>query len=431
MNYRILCIAASAVLLLGSAACSRNKKEALNEKAPSPRPVAEVVPSTESPISQNNTFTFRLWDQVEKKGENLLMSPFSINTAMGMAYTGARGATADEIAKVMAFPLDHDNMHEIFYKSLMQLNSIQDNKRAEFNIANALFNAEANKERLIPDYSDILEKSFGSELFSLDFNQAKESADFINQWVEKHTNSRIKDIVSERQIAQSNDGMVLVNAIYFKSNWLTQFQEANTSMDRFYTTSSRDKHKVMAMMKQTGTFSYGEMPGYQLLEMPYAEPEVAMLFVLPKDIDEASKELNLDLWNKWMDSLSTPRKVEVSIPRFRIEHTLDNMVEDFRQMGIKEAFIGGSADFSGILKMEGKNDLYISDIVHKAFLEVVEKGTEAAAATQIGFAKTSFEPPTTDIPVFTADQPFFCAILHKPTGEILFFGKVVDPEIVE
>ncbi len=189
---------------------------------------------------------------------------------------------------------------------------------------------------MIPDYSDILEKSFGSELFSLDFNQAKESADFINQWVEKHTNNRIKDIVSERQIAQSNDGMVLVNAIYFKSNWLTQFQEANTSMDRFYTTSSRDKHKVMAMMKQTGTFSYGEMPGYQLLEMPYAEPEVAMLFVLPKDIDEASKELNLDLWNKWMDSLSTPRKVEVTIPRFRIEHTLDNMVEDFRQMGSKK-----------------------------------------------------------------------------------------------
>ncbi len=431
--FRYLIILAVAVLLLSSMACSRNKQAAPKLSEPAQNEETHLTPTFEGIASQNNEFAFRIWNQVNRKGENLFLSPYSINTAMGMAYSGARGNTADEIAKAMAYPLAYDQMHEVFHESMEMLNSMQARREAEFNIANALFNADTNKERLVPGYQDILQKSFGSELYSLDFGKAKDTADFINTWVEKRTNSRIKDIVSEKQIQDSSDGLVLVNAIYFKSNWNSQFAEENTIMDRFYTTSAREanQQKAMPLMKQTGSFVYAELPGYQLLEMPYTEREIVMLFVIPKDIEAAAQELTAETWQLWMESLARPRKVEVILPKFRLETTLDKLVENFRELGMKDAFEPGSADFSGILKMDGGRDLYISNIVHKAFLEVLEKGTEAAAATQIGFAKTSIGQPESEVPVFRADQPFFCAIVHKPTNEILFIGKVVNPEIPE
>lgn len=431
--FRFLILLAVAVLLFSSMACSRNKKEAVVPIVPASNQVTVPAPLPEVAAPQNTEFSFRIWEQIDTPGANLFLSPYSINTAMGMAYSGARGNTADEIAKVMAYTLPPEHMHEVFYKSMEMLNSLQSRKEAEFNLANALFNAESNKDRLLQSYQEILQKSFSSELFSLDFGKAKDTAEFINIWVEKQTNSRIRDIVSESQIQNSNDGMVLVNAIYFKSNWNSQFQEENTVIERFYTTSARspEQHKVMPMMKQTGSFGYAEVEDAKLLEMPYAEREIVMLFVIPKDIEASSRELSPKLWQHWMESISTPRKVEVEIPKFRLETTLDKLVDNFRELGIRDAFEAGSADFSGILKMDGGRDLYISDIVHKAFLEVVEKGTEAAAATQIGFAKTSIGQPVTDVPVFRADQPFFCAIVHKPTNEILFFGKVVNPDVVK
>jgi serpin B len=431
--FRYLSVIMILSLLLGGAACSRNKKEAPVLIEPKPNEASAAENTQAKDVSQNNQFAFEIYQELAGKGKNLFLSPYSINTAMAMAYTGARSNTAAEIAKVMGYDAKPDQVHESFYQSLEMLNAIRSRKRAEFNIANAMFNAEANKERTVPEYQEVLQKFFASDLYSLDFAKAGETADFINQWVEKKTNSRIKDIVSERQIADSNDGLVLVNTIYFKANWLQQFDEKNTVMERFYTSSSRDEKsaKVMPMMHQTESFPYAQLPECQLLEMPYADPEIAMLLAIPKDIKELSANMNPDMWQSWMQALSKPRKVEVIIPKFRLEESLDKLVDTFKALGISDAFSGGKADFSGILKPDGGQNIYISDIVHKSFIEVLEKGTEAAAATQIGFAKTSIGAPVTDVPVFRADQPFFCAIVHKPSGELLFMGNVVDPESAE
>ncbi|MDD2423613.1 MAG: serpin family protein [Candidatus Cloacimonetes bacterium] len=413
-------------LLMFTGACCKNKCV----KTPEANFIAELDHeiSTAKFSSQNNSFAFDFMHQVGGEGQNLLFSPFSINGAMGMAYTGAKGNTAAEMAKVMGYPYSPEQQHYSFDKSRQLLEAVQERKKAELHIANAMFSADTNKARLVPNYLQTLQKSFGSELVYLDFSQAKKSADFINAWVEKQTQDRIKDIVSEQQIAESSDGLVLVNSIYFKAAWLTPFSRKSTIEDKFYTTSDRDEgsYIMMPMMQQKADFPYAELPDGQIIELPFEDTDLSMVFMLPKDIDAASKDLNEDTWQTWMKQLKEAQKVEVILPRFRLEQTLDQLPETFVAMGMRDAFSAGRADFTGIMT-PGKDNLYISDIVHKAFLEVLEEGTEAAAATQIGFAKTSFEPPVLNVPIFRADKPFLCMIVHKEDNTILFAGKVVKP----
>ncbi|MCB5262214.1 MAG: serpin family protein [Candidatus Cloacimonetes bacterium] len=427
-KYLITIIAVGLILL--SSACCKNKSAQVQE--------ADHYPALDHEISsaelsqQNNAFAFGLWQEVENKGENLLFSPYSINSAMGLAYTGAKGNTANEMGKVMGYPYSPDQQHLTFAKSRKVLAAVQARKRAELQIANAMFSADTNKARIVPQFTQTLKSSFGSELFLLDFSKAKQSADFINAWVEKQTNERIKDIVSERQIAQSNDGLVLVNSIYFKSAWLSPFSRKSTHEEKFYTSSQREDGSwvLVPMMQQKGEFYYAELPEGQLIELPFEDEELAMVFMLPQDIDKVCQDLNQETWQSWMKQLSEVQKVELFLPRFCLEQTLDTLPDTFKALGMRAAFEAGSADFSGILS-PGSDKLYISDIVHKAFLEVLEEGTEAAAATQIGFAKTSLEPPVSNMPVFRADKPFLCMIIHKADNNILFMGKVQKPEPAE
>ena len=417
-------------LLMFTGACCQNKCSKTPE-APAPTKLDHEI-STVEISTQNNSFAFELLHQVDKEGQNLLFSPFSINSAMGMAYTGAKGNTAAEMAKVMDYAYSPEQQHYSFNKSQEILKTVKERKRAQLDIANAMFSADTNKSRLVPGYLQTLQKSFDSELVYLDFSQAKKSADFINTWVEKQTNDRIKDIVTERQIADSKDGLVLVNSIYFKSAWLTPFSRKSTKEDKFYTTSQREKESyiMMPMMQQKGDFNYAELPEGQIIEMFFEDYDLSMVFMLPKDIDAASKDLNKDTWQTWMKHLNESHKVEVILPRFRLEQSLEDLPETFKAMGMHDAFSAGKADFTGILA-PGKDNIYISDIVHKAFLEVLEEGTEAAAATQIGFAKTSFRPPADKVPIFRADKPFLCMIIHKEDNTILFAAKVVKPEAVK
>lgn len=414
------------VVLLSMFACSKNKAE----QAPEAQPSSEEISVN---MAKHLDFPFNLWKNLNVEGQNLFISPTSINLAMGMAYTGARGNTATEIAKVMGYTESPKEEHTKFHQSLQVLEEIKSRKNAEFNIANALFNPEGNKDLLVPEYSEVLHKSFYSELFSLDFSQAQKTADFINLWVEKQTNNRIKNIVSERQIADSNDGLILVNSIYFKSDWLQQFPAENTIQERFYTSSQKDPdhHIILPMMKQQGSFPYAQTNDCKIVELPYVEREISMIFVIPNDMEKISAELDYELAQSWIEQLGRPERVMVFIPRFRIEDTYDKLVGNFHKLGINDAFNAVSADFSGILNQNSGQRLFISDIVHKTFLEVTETGTEAAAATQIGFAKTSLESPQPDLHVFRADQPFFCMILHRPTNEILFLGKIVKPQKTE
>ncbi|MCB5251988.1 MAG: serpin family protein [Candidatus Cloacimonadaceae bacterium] len=382
---------------------------------------------------QNNDITFKLWALIDREGENTFFSGYSINTALAMVYNGSAGNTAKEMAAVMGYDFEPEKAHPILTKMQAKLNEMKAGEQAEVKVANAIFTAKQSQDRLLPRYLDLLRKEYLAPQHSLDFSQGRETADFINKWVEENTNKRIKDMVTAEQVESSNNGLFLANAIYFKAAWAHQFAKYSTREDTFYISSAmREEESIpIDMMQIKASFPYARLEGCQLLEMPYKDPEYAMLFVLPDEIEGFTKDLSVETLQKWQDALSRPMKVETYIPRFKMEHSLDKLAELFLSMGMRDAFHPAKADFSGIMKYSASANLYISDIAHKAFLEIKEEGTEAAAATVVGMATTSMPPPEPEMPVFRADKPFLCLILHKPDNTILFAGKVVKPEPAE
>lgn len=400
--------------------CACNKKQ---------EPSQLSATGTDSVGAQINDFAFRLYAQADKSGQNLFFSPYSISTAFGMVYGGAKGNTAKEIARVMSFTLPEAEQ-QIAIRNLQQsLNALGERQKAELKVANGLFGAKRHEDLLLPDYLKLLRENYASDLYSLDFDDAPGTAKFINKWVEDKTNDRIHDLVSPSHIEHSNDGLVLVNAIFFKGNWLKQFDPQDTYKDNFYlsgTDRSADNSKPAMMMHLQDAFPYAELPGCQILELPYTEEELAMMVVLPDDVDKLGKGLDLAEFKSWRKALKQ-NEVKVYLPSFKLELTLEGLSGMLQNMGIVDAFSDARADFTGIRKPGSGADLYIMDVLHKAFVEVKEEGTEAAAATAVVMETKAAPGPEPQIPVFRADHPFLYFILHKPTETILFMGKLAEP----
>ncbi|HRY84007.1 MAG TPA: serpin family protein [Candidatus Cloacimonadota bacterium] len=400
--------------LMVGCACNKQKK------APAPQAPVTLVPN-----SQNNDFACQLYGKVEVPGKNLFYSPYSISTALSMTWAGAKGNTAEEMAKAMSFNLPFEEQHASFRDQQKALNAIGKRGKAQLSVANAIFDAKIYEKLLVPDFVKLLKDYYDSAVYSLDFGDYDGASKYINTWVEERTNNRIKDLVSPQHIRDSNDGMVLVNAIFFKGNWLLQFNPKNSVEDTFYTESKRsvESAKPVKMMTQTGEFPYAEMDGYQILELPYSESELAMLVVIPDDIDSMKENFSPKLLAAWQAQLRT-QEVKVFMPAFKLELTLNGLPGKLKEMGMIDAFDEVRADFSGIRRSDTGKGLYIQDIIHKAFIEVNEEGTEAAAATAVVMGTKSVAMPS---PVFRADRPFLYMILHKPTNNILFLGKFADP----
>ncbi|MBW6513159.1 MAG: serpin family protein [Candidatus Syntrophosphaera sp.] len=378
---------------------------------------------------QTNDFAYKLYHEADQPGQNLFFSPYSISSALAMAWGGAQGETAEGIKQALTFVLPPEEQHEAFRALQKSLNTLGAGGKAELNAANALFGARANQDRLLGDYLKLLRDQYSSELFSLDFSDAEGSAKFINAWVEKRTKERIKDLIRPSHIRDSNNGLVLVNAIYFKGSWLKRFDPKQTRPDRFYTSSqvrTPETARPVQMMSLRDSFAYAELPGYQILELPYAEPDLAMLFILPEEIWQMKMALNHGSLMEWQEKL-VRQEVHVQIPRFKFQLTLEGLSDILKNLGMNAAFDPDRADFSGIMKLSPGQRLYILDVIHKAFVEVKEEGTEAAAATGVVMGVTSVGPSAPAIPVFRADKPFVYMILHKPSGTILFLGKFADP----
>ena len=376
--------------------------------------------SAEKLVEGNSALALDLYARVKGGEGNLFFSPFSISCALAMTYAGAQEETALQMSKALHFTLPPGELHTAFHGLISDLNSRNSSAAGvQLYLANALW-AQAG-ERILPDFQKRIEVNYQGGLYQVDFRQAPaDGLRTINTWVLEHTGGKIKDLLKPGHI-HSQTSLILTNAIYFKALWAMPFDEKATAPADFQVP---DHNPVRAdMMNLTGRFRYLDEKKFQALELPYQRNSQAMVVVLPKAKDglaELETSLSYQTVEGWLKKLS-PYRVSVSVPRFKLTAELE-LKETLSALGMPLAFIPGKADFSG---MTGTRDLAISAVVHKAFVEIEEKGTEAAAATGVVMSRMAVVPAPPI--VFRADHPFFFLIRDKRTGSILFLGRLARP----
>jgi len=386
------------------------------------KPVAEdkyaTTQSVQSLVDSLNDFSFASYDEIIKdEGSNVFYSPYSIFTALSMAYEGARENTAVQMKDILNI-LQNDSVTESSFGKLYNL--LNQNKDGyTINTANAFW---ANVDyKFLDEYINLLKSYYIAEANELDFSKNVEAAETINTWIEEQTKDKIKDMIKPEMLSDLTK-LVLTNAIYFKGLWEKQFDPKDTYEADFETNIL--KTVTVDMMSYTGEdkkFNYTETEDLKILELDYQGNELSMIIILPKEnnITLAEKQLSVVNLVDWKNSFTEKKIDALQIPKFKLEteYALNSILSD---MGMTDAFSPGVADFSG---MDGTNDLFISKVLHKAFIEVNEEGTEAAAATAIIIGTTAILEPTT----FIANHPFIFLIQQKETGAVLFMGKVMDP----
>ena len=361
----------------------------------------------------NTAFALDLYRQLrsgEGGDENIFFSPHSMSIALAMTYAGAEGETEREMAEVMHYGLPEPDLHQAFNALDLELAS----RSVRLDMVNATWGQVGWD--FLPEYLDTLALNYGASMYLLDFAAAPEaSRTTINAWVAEHTEDRIEELLAEGMITPLTR-LVLTNAIYFNAAWQIQFDEEDTSSASFFlddgSTVSVD------MMSLTADLNFAQGPSWAAVELPYEGGELSMVAVLPT-IDDGSFEDSLDLegLDAILDSLSPTEGVEVRMPRFTFGDEID-LDQELQAMGMVSAFDPLQADFSG---MDGRPDLYISQAVHKAWIEVTEQGTEASAATAVVMDWNS-------APLgITLDRPFFFLIRDIQTNCVLFIGRVADP----
>uniref|UniRef100_A0A3P9KBW2 Leukocyte elastase inhibitor n=1 Tax=Oryzias latipes TaxID=8090 RepID=A0A3P9KBW2_ORYLA len=381
-----------------------------------------------NPLSKANiSFSLAMLRQLSEdhRTTNIFFSPFSISSALAMVMLGARGDTATQIAECLKTQDCQEEVHSLFQQLLEELNK----PRAGFllSVANRLYGEQSFL--FLQEFLEQTSSCYNAELESVDFrNKYEEARIKINSWVEKQTQDKIKDLVGEG-ILTNTTTLVLVNAIYFKGTWDQQFLGIRTENAEFRL-NKKDKRPVK-MMRQEAKFPYVEIPEIdcQILEMPYEGKELSMLIFLPREIlDESTglerleKLLTYDKIMEWTSPEKMPlTEVEVCLPRFKMEEKYD-LKKVLTRMGMVDAFDQAKCNFSGI---SAAKDLYLYDAIHKAFVEVNEKGTEAAAATGVFMCNLSCNMKQQ---YFTADHPFLFFIRHNSSMNILFAGRFCSPE---
>jgi len=381
--------------------------------------VKDAIQKSAGPVNASNTFAFFLLSNIAQNDTgNIFFSPYSISDAFSMAYEGARGNTESEIQSVFGFA-DRETQRE----SIKELDSKINSPDANYtlNIANALW-VQKNYP-ILKEYSDSLQKYYSAKAENLDFEGNPDgSRVVINKWVENKTAQKIKDLLAEGSITGFTR-VVLTDAVYFKGTWFTKFDESQTR-DADFSVSKNDVTKVPMMHVETG-FKYLEDDNLKILDMPYNGGKLSMMIILPKDnySNNLISLLSSDKLNQWKKNLAV-KEVSVHMPKFML-HTKYKLNENLAEMGMPSAFDWALADFSGIT---GYKDLYIDGVYHKAFVDVNEKGTEAAAATAI-VDNTVMCGGTCGVqPIeFNADHPFVFLIYDNDNGLILFMGEVVNP----
>ncbi len=387
------------------------------------REEADVPPSDAVTLAAGNLeFAFELYDQVrrdpDQAGKNLALSPHSVSVAFGMLRPGANGATATAIDDVMRYRLPGDRLHAAFNALDRRLAA-----RNREGVAIATANAAFVDDTFAPyqDYVDTITQYYGAGVAKLDLNDIPVALEAINGWVEDRTRDRIVDLLQPAHL-MNDPRLVLVNAISFDGTWQTRFEESMTSAGQF---ERADGSYVTAdLMHATMEMQYGEGADYYAGELPYVGDELAMTLIVPRDgvaLSAIEERLDSAAFQEVIASLHAAEDVQVTMPKFEFRAPVP-LTQVMQDMGMERAF-GREADFSLI----ANEPLYISDVIHQAFIHVDEAGTEAAAATAIIVGRNAAVETTR----LSLNRPFLFAIRDRVTGSVLFLGRVLDPSAAE
>lgn len=376
-------------------------------------------------VEGNSAFAFDLYQVLRQTDGNLFYSPYSISEALAMTYAGARGETETDMANALNFNLSQELLHPAFNSLDLQLRQRgqgakgKDEKGFRLHVVNAIWGQKDYK--FLSQFLDVLAENYGAGLRILDFiNETEPSRLTINKWVSDQTEGKIRDLVPQGAINQLTR-LVLTNAVYFNAAWQYPFEKGATADGLFHLLSGGDI--TVPMMKQTKTFRYTEGTDYQAVELPYDGQELSMVILLPKDGQFSTFEKKLDaaLVKAIIGNLETA-EVFLTMPKFEYESSF-SLKEALSTLGMQVAFTA-DADFSG---MDGKRDLFIQAVLHKAFVSIDEAGTEAAAATAVIMGRTAMPSQSVEVRI---DRPFIFLIRDIATGSIIFVGRVLNPSVV-
>lgn len=383
-----------------------------------------AAPGLTGPAASANAFDADLYALLgaEKKGENLFFSPYSIHVALAMTAAGARANTLAQMAKVLHLGEANAETHAGIGKLMQQINASAQGPKGqlfELVVANRLWGLKGYPYHA--DFLDLLKKEYGADLEAVNFADSEPARRTINAWVEKQTKDKIKDLIPQGAI-DALTRLVLTNAVYFKGNWADQFKPDMTKTEPFKL--GGEKTVDAPLMQRRGTYGFRESDEMQVLELPYTDNRLSMFVLLPRQVEGLAgveKQINGELLNKSLARIPR-RQVQVFLPKFKLESSF-SLPGVLKKLGMTDAFDDTKADLSGIATVE--KGLYITDVVHKAYVDVNEEGTEAAAATGVivGVKSAPMQPA-----VFRADHPFAFLIRHNASGAVLFQGRVCNPK---
>ena len=367
----------------------------------------------------NNSFALDLYARLKEQDGNLFFSPYSISSALAMTMSGARGQTEQEMARILHLKQAREKLHPADGALIERLKAPAD-APYQLRIANRLWGQEGLTFRR--EFLNLTQEFYGAALAQVNFaGAAAEACRKINAWAEEETAGLIKELLQPNAVAGAS--LVLTNAVYFKGTWTSRFDSGSTTPQPFFT--APEKSVEVPMMTQEAKFGHFDGEGFALLEMPYNGDKLSMVILLPDEVaglPALEKSLTAESLRGWVGQ-AAERKIRVFAPKFELTCPA-NLSGPLQAMGMKDAFSDDRADFSGMIDPAEHAPIFISEVVHKAYVKVDEEGTEAAAATAVVMETTSIRDPS---PVFRADHPFLFLIRDKATGTILFFGRVNDP----